>query len=85
MAIVTTTADEHKEFELIPMAADSINDKMSMHFRLSELDMSYLVSRNGQQTAWRFQNVIRNEDLDDALFEFQPPAGIEVIENTYSQ
>ena len=82
---VSTAADEHQEFVLTPMAADSIYDKISINFLLSELDLIYLDHRNGQQTAWRFQNVIRNEDLDDALFEFQPPAGIEVIENTYSQ
>ena len=81
----SSTADEHQEFKLIPLAADSIYDEISINFLLSELDMIYLDNKNGQQTVWRFQNVVRNQDLDDALFEFQPPAGIEVIENTYSQ
>jgi len=82
---VSSAADEHQEFKLIPLAADSIYDEISINFLLSELDMIYLDNKNGQQTVWRFQNVVRNQHLDDALFEFQPPAGIEVIENTYSQ
>ena len=82
---VSSAADEHQEFKLTPLATDSIYVEISINFLLSELDMIYLDNKSGQQTVWRFQNVIRNRDLDDALFEFQPPAGVEVIENTYSQ
>ena len=39
----------------------------------------------GQQTVWQFENIERNQPLADSLFEFEPPADIEVIENTYAQ
>lgn len=82
---VSIDGDEHEEFKLTPLAADSIYDEISINFLLSVLDMIYLANKNGQKTVWRFENVIRNEELDDALFEFQPPANIEVIENIYSR
>ena len=51
----------------------------------SELESIYLNSKNGQQTVWRFENVVRNQAIADAQFEFVPPANIEIIENDYAQ
>jgi outer membrane lipoprotein carrier protein len=82
---VSLVGDEHQEFTLTPMAADSIYDEISINFLLSELNTIYLENKNGQQTVWRFENVVRNQPMDDEIFEFQPPDNIEVIENTYTR
>ncbi|MEX2468917.1 MAG: outer membrane lipoprotein chaperone LolA [Pseudohongiellaceae bacterium] len=69
------------EFRLRPLAGDSIYAQISISFVGPDLDTIHLRQTNGEQTVWRFSNVRRNEPLHDDLFEFEPPPGIEVIEN----
>lgn len=77
--------DEYQEFKLTPIAVDSIYNEISVNFLLSELDTIRLENKNGQRTVWRFENVVRNQPIDDEIFEFQPPDNIEIIENTYTR
>ena len=78
---LSDTNNDSQEFVLTPVDADSIYTQISINFITSELDLIYLNSRNGQQTVWRFDAIERNQILEDSLFHFQPPAGIEIIEN----
>ena len=73
------------QFTLTPLATDSVYERILISFVTSELDQIYLNSKNGQQTVWRFDAIERNEFLEDSVFEFEPPVGIEIIENTYIQ
>ena len=82
---VTPKESEHQEFELIPRTADNVYQLISVNFMRDELDSIYLNSKNGQQTVWRFDNVMRNSAIDDAQFLFVPPENIEIIENDYAQ
>ena len=82
---LSDTNNDSQEFVLTPVDADSIYTQISINFITSELDLIYLNSRNGQQTVWRFDAIERNQMLEDSLFDFQPPAGIEIIENIYVQ
>ena len=82
---LSDTNNDSQEFVLTPVDADSIYTQISINFITSELDLIYLNSRNGQQTVWRFGAIERNQILEDSLFDFQPPAGIEIIENIYVQ
>ena len=82
---LSDTSNDSQEFVLTPVDADSIYTQISINFITSELDLIYLNSRNGQQTVWRFVAIERNQILEDSLFDFQPPAGIEIIENIYVQ
>jgi outer membrane lipoprotein carrier protein len=82
---VTSVESEHQVFELTPRSADSIYQVISINFMHDELESIYLNSKNGQQTVWRFENVIRNSAIDDAKFQFVPPENIEIIENDYAQ
>ncbi|MEE3299854.1 MAG: outer membrane lipoprotein chaperone LolA [Pseudomonadota bacterium] len=82
---LSDTNNDSQEFVLTPVDADSIYTQISINFITSELDLIYLNSRNGQQTVWRFDAIERNQILEDSLFDFQPPAGIEIIENIYVQ
>jgi len=82
---VTSTESEHQEFELTPRAADNVYQLISINFMRDEMESIYLNSKNGQQTVWRFENVILNADIADAQFQFIPPENIEIIENDYAQ
>ena len=82
---LSDTNNDSQEFVLTPVDADSIYTQISINFITSELDLIYLNSRNGQQTVWRFDAIARIQILEDSLFDFQPPAGIEIIENIYVQ
>lgn len=83
--LIVSSDGEHQEFELTPIASDSVYQKISITFTAAELDLIYLHSKNGQQTVWQFDIIERNQPLADSLFVFEPPAGIEVIENTYTR
>lgn len=82
---ITFVESEHQEFELTPRSADSIYQIISINFMHDEMESIYLNSKNGQQTVWRFENVVRNSVIDDAKFQFFPPENIEIIENGYVQ
>lgn len=82
---VTSSESEHQEFELTPRSADNVYQLISINFMRDELESIYLNSKNGQQTVWRFENVIRNRAISDAQFQFVPPENIEIIENDYAQ
>ena len=76
-------ATDITEFILTPRAADSVYSQIMITFVSDELDMIHLRNKNGEQTVWRFSAVQRNTRIPDAQFVFEPPVGIEVIENTY--
>lgn len=82
---ITANESEHQEFELSPRAADSVYQIISINFMSKELESIYLNSKNGQQTVWRFENVVRNQEIADSQFLFIPPDNIEIIENDYAQ
>ena len=84
IALTSDPGSENTEFKLVPIASDSVYSEINISFINADLDMIYLHSVNGQQTVWQFVNQTRNVPLADALFEFVPPAGIEVIENNYT-
>ena len=69
------------EFELTPVALDSIYDQITISFIASNLDMIHLDNKNGEQTVWQFKNMEKNHPLADSLFEFVPPTDIEIINN----
>ena len=82
---VAIRESELQEFELTPRAAANVYQRISINFMRDELESIYLNSKNGQQTVWSFENVIRNQAITDAQFQFVPPEGVEIIENNYAQ
>ncbi len=82
---VTEQDREHQEFELMPRQMDSVYRRITINFMHNELESIYLSSRSGQQTVWQFENVVRNQEISNAHFEFVPPENIEIIENDYSR
>ena len=76
-------ADDHiGEFELEPLATDSIYAAITIRFLDGILETIHLAHKNGQQTVWQFSNVERNRELDENLFQFEIPNGIEIVDNS---
>ena len=73
--------DESSEFELAPIDENSVYEQITISFIASNLDMIHLDNKNGEQTVWHFQNLEKNHLLADGLFVFEPPEGIDVIDN----
>lgn len=71
-------------FELSPYASDSIYSTISIQFSQQNLDSIIMDNKNGERTVWRFSNVVRNQTVESEKFNFLPPAGIEIIENSYA-
>ncbi|MEQ8952927.1 MAG: outer-membrane lipoprotein carrier protein LolA, partial [Gammaproteobacteria bacterium] len=80
---VRSDNDPQLSFYLTPRSSDSVYDRISINFMGIELDSIHLDNKNGEQTLWQFNNLMRNIELADSLFAFEPPAGIEVVENNY--
>lgn len=76
---------EYQEFELTPKQSENVYQRITINFMHSELESIYLNSRSGQQTVWRFENVVRNEPMADTHFDFVPPENIEIIQNDYGR
>lgn len=73
---------DYDEFTLLPLAADSVYDTITITFQQRTLEAIHLSHKNGQQTVWQFSQVERNQGLDDELFMFRPPEGIEIVDNS---
>jgi len=67
--------------ELTPRNIDSEYSSVRLGFRENELAGMILFDNLGQKTQITFQDVRRNRRLDDGLFEFQPPEGVDVIDS----
>jgi len=66
-------------YELVPKAAGSNFDKLSLAFDGNTLRVMEMYDSFGQTTRLDFTRVQRNPDLDPKLFRFTPPKGVDVI------
>ena len=80
--VVAINSDQTRSFELKPKSADSLYELITINFLNESLDLIYIQSSSGERTAWRFTTSRINVPLGDDLFEFVPPEGIEVINNS---
>ena len=76
--------DSESLFQLHPLDADSVYLVIRISFFQQELESIHLDNKNGQQTLWQFSNLRHNQGLEQKLFEFEPPAGIEIVDNSSS-
>ena len=65
--------------ELTPIQQGSNFDRLRLAFFQSELLAMELADSFGQITRIEFTNTRRNLDPDPGLFEFSPPAGVDVV------
>lgn len=69
-------------FILLPRKPSSLFERMSLTFVGEQLQEMQFEDSLGQQTSLAFRDVERNLHLDPALFEFTPPNGVEIIDNS---
>ena len=72
---------EQQHFRLTPLAVDSVYKTITIGFERGIIQSIHVASKNGQLTAWDFISVQHNPQLEDSLFRFTPPVGIEIIDN----
>ncbi len=65
--------------ELIPRAEDSEIVKVLVGFHADQLDRLEMIDSFGQVSRFRFRNVVRNPQLDPALFRFDPPPDVDIL------
>jgi outer membrane lipoprotein carrier protein len=80
--VVPDASESESLFQLHPLGADSVYRVIRISFLKQELESIHLDNKNGQQTLWQFSDLQRNKELEQTLFEFEPPAGIEVVDNS---
>lgn len=68
------------DFILKPKAKDTLFDTLRLSFRNGVINDMQLIDSIGQRTNILFLGVKMNQPLDDAQFDFQVPAGADVIE-----
>lgn len=66
--------------EVVPRGESAEFERASLHFVDGMPDRVVLVDRFDQRTMVELKNVERNRDLDPALFKFEPPEGVDVLE-----
>jgi outer membrane lipoprotein carrier protein len=72
--------DEHDWIELKSLKSDAEISSLRLAFFNGELSRMILFDSLGQTTELNFQDVLRDQKNVDAIFEFIPPQGIDVID-----
>lgn len=76
----TRNEEQGQRYELTPRATDGTITSMTVSFQGPYPVSIRLVDSFNQTTLVSFENVELNPDLDDSVFEFDPPDGVDVIE-----
>lgn len=78
-AVSYNTSGALTEFILLPKDSETLFDRLRLGFRNGQLNDMHLEDAVGQKTSLYFFNVQMNLALDDELFVFEVPAGVDVI------
>ncbi len=68
-----------KFFELVPLNPDSLFESLKLSFSDERLVQMHINDALGQRSSLQFSAIHANTDIDDALFRFTPPEGVDVI------
>jgi len=71
--------DNSWQFRLIPKQPDSLFEELRLTFNKDTLTQMHMLDSLGNRSSLEFNNVQINGKLDDALFQFTPPEGVDVI------
>ena len=66
-------------FAIEPRVKDTDFESVRIAFKGSDLIAMQLVDGFGQTTRMEFKNLVRNPAIDDSVFRFDPPKGVDVI------
>ena len=73
--------EEFDWVELIPRDAESQYDSIRLGFDKDKLGMMIMFDNLGQVTRIDFTEGVINKKLDDGTFDFEPPEGIDIIDD----
>ena len=71
--------EQQWQFQLLPKDPDTLFEQLILTFTNGTLVQMNLLDSLGQRSILEFTNVQINPVLDPALFQFTPPAGVDVI------
>jgi len=72
--------DDHTwQYQLTPKQPDSLFEELRLTFSKNTLVQMHMLDSLGSRSSLEFNNVKINGKLDDALFQFTPPEGVDVI------
>ncbi len=66
-------------FRLLPLSEDATVEEIQLGFRDEELLVMQILDHFGNRTTLHFQQILRNQGLDEGLFRFIPPANADLI------
>ena len=66
-------------FHLIPKQKNALFRSLVLEFSGNTITQLVLQDNLGQRTEIRFNSVVNNPALPDALFQFEPPKGVDVV------
>lgn len=69
----------HEHFTLIPRSAKGLFQQLTLVFVAEQLQEFRLHDNLGQQTLFLLQDAQRNQAVNDSLFDFTPPPGVDVL------
>lgn len=72
---------QYLRFILLPRRPDRLFERLSLTFNGAVLEEMQFEDSLGQQTSLSFHGVTRNQPIDAATFDFEPPPGVEIIDN----
>ncbi|MEZ5524071.1 MAG: outer membrane lipoprotein chaperone LolA [Pseudomonadales bacterium] len=72
-------SDQVQQFHLRPKNPDSLFENLRLTFSGETLVQMHFLDSLGQRSSLEFENVKINPTLDEALFRFTPPHGVDVI------
>ena len=78
-------SDQWQLLELRSRSAESDFERVLLGLRDGGLELMIMEDAFGMRTELRFRDVQRNRVLDDSLFHFDPPVGVDVIGATGSR
>jgi len=67
------------KFKLIPKDQNEMFDKIIVVFKHEKINEIILASQLGQKTLLQFNQVKLNTKIDDSLFSFKAPKGVDVV------
>ena len=79
--VTSETLQDTQQFTLIPVDRNSLYSKMGMGFSGTTPVSMDLWDSLGQRTAILFENPQLNPQIDQALFDFVPPQGVDILVN----
>jgi outer membrane lipoprotein carrier protein len=68
--------------ELRSLSPESEFERILLGLRENRLELMIMEDAFGLRTELRFRDIERNPQLDESLFSFQPPAGVDLIGDT---